>query len=52
MFNKLSHTFHRFSRTFWVVAGTHFIDVIGNTLLMPFFALYITQKLGGFQQIH
>jgi MFS family permease len=29
-----------------VVAGTHFIDVIGNTLLMPFFALYVTQKFG------
>jgi MFS family permease len=24
----------------------YFIDVIGNTLLMPFFALYITQKFG------
>ncbi|HNO85653.1 MAG TPA: MFS transporter [Anaerolineales bacterium] len=46
MFNKLSLTFHRFPRTFWVVAGTHFIDVIGNTLLMPFFALYVTQKFG------
>jgi MFS family permease len=26
------------------VVGTHFIDVIGNTLLNPFFALYVTQK--------
>ncbi len=44
MFNKLRNIYHRFPRTFWVVAGTHFIDVIGNTLLMPFFALYVTQK--------
>ncbi|MBI3161753.1 MAG: MFS transporter [Chloroflexi bacterium] len=44
MFKKLSATYHEFPRTFWVVAGTHFIDVIGNTLLMPFFALYVTQK--------
>jgi len=44
MFNKLRDTYNQFPRTFWVVAGTHFIDVIGNTLLMPFFALYVTQK--------
>ena len=44
MFEKLSQTYHEFPRTFRVVAGTHFIDVIGNTLLMPFFALYVTQK--------
>jgi len=44
MFEKLNKTYHNFPRTFWVVAGTHFIDVIGNTLLMPFFALYVTQK--------
>lgn len=37
-------TYQKFSPTFWIVIGTHFIDVIGNTLLNPFFALYITQK--------
>ncbi len=46
MFERLSRTYHEFPRTFWVVAGTQFIDVIGNTLLMPFFALYVTQKFG------
>lgn len=44
MFNNLRNTYRQFPRTFWVVAGTHFIDAIGNTLLMPFFALYVTQK--------
>lgn len=44
MFQRIEDTFHEFPRAFWVVAGTHFIDVIGNTLLMPFFALYVTQK--------
>lgn len=44
MFEKLSKTYHEFPRTFWVVVGTHFIDVIGNTILNPFFALYVTQK--------
>jgi MFS family permease len=44
MFENLRTTYNQFPRTYWVVAGTHFIDVIGNTLLMPFFALYVTQK--------
>lgn len=43
---NLRSTYEQFPKTFWVVAGTHFIDVIGNTLLMPFFALYVTQKFG------
>jgi len=46
MFEKIKHTYNEFPQTYWVVAGTHFIDVIGNTLLMPFFALYVTQKFG------
>jgi MFS family permease len=44
MLERLSNTYHQFPRTFWVVVGTQFIDVIGNTLLNPFFALYVTQK--------
>jgi len=44
MFEKLQKTYDQFPRTFWVVVGTQFIDVIGNTLLFPFFALYVTQK--------
>jgi MFS family permease len=46
MLENLKITYNQFPRTYWVVAGTHFIDVIGNTLLMPFFALYVTQKFG------
>jgi len=46
MFENLKAAYNQFPRTYWVVAGTHFIDVIGNTLLMPFFALYVTQKFG------
>lgn len=44
MLHRLTTIRDQFPRTYWVVAGTHFIDVIGNTLLMPFFALYVTQK--------
>ncbi len=46
MLKNLKVTYRQFPQTYWVVAGTHFIDVIGNTLLMPFFALYVTQKFG------
>jgi len=46
MFENLNKTYNQFPRTFWIVVGTHFIDVIGNTLLNPFFALYVTQKFG------
>ncbi|RJP51124.1 MAG: MFS transporter [Anaerolineaceae bacterium] len=44
MIERLQQTYNQFPRAYWVVAGTHFIDVIGNTLLNPFFALYVTQK--------
>jgi len=44
MFTRLNKIYHEFPRRFWIVVGTSFIDGIGNTLLFPFFALYITQK--------
>lgn len=46
MLNRLGKTYDEFPSLFWVVVGTLFIDGIGATLLFPFFALYITQKLG------
>ncbi|MCA2002222.1 MAG: MFS transporter [Chloroflexi bacterium] len=46
MFEKLRKTYNEFPRVYWVMVGTQFIDVIGNTLLFPFFALYVTQKFG------
>jgi MFS family permease len=44
MFTQLNKTYHEFPSRFWVVVLARFIDGIGNTLLFPFFALYITQK--------
>ena len=44
MINKLEKLYHEFPRQFWVVVITDFIDGIGNTMVFPFFALYITQK--------
>ena len=44
MFDRLKKIYHEFPRLFWIVVAISFVDRIGNTLLFPFFALYITQK--------
>lgn len=46
MIARIRTTYHEFPATFWIVVLTSFIDVIGSTLLFPFFALYITQRFG------
>jgi len=46
MFNRLQKIYDDFPKKFWVVVGTSFIDIIGNTLLFPFFSLYITERFG------
>ncbi len=42
--SRAGKIYHEFPFRFWIVVLTSFIDAIGNTLLFPFFALYITQK--------
>ncbi|MGD8865518.1 MAG: MFS transporter, partial [Anaerolineales bacterium] len=44
MINRLRSTYKEFPRSFWVLAGSGFIDRLGATLVFPFFSLYITQK--------
>jgi MFS family permease len=44
MFARLNKIYHEFPQQFWVVVVTSFIDGIGNTMVFPFFALYVTQK--------
>ena len=44
MFTRFRKVYHEFPHQFWVVVITSFIDGIGNTMVFPFFALYITQK--------
>jgi len=44
MFNQLRQTYRDFSRAFWLVAFASFIDQIGNFILMPFIALYVTGR--------
>ncbi len=46
MFAKIHKIYHEFPGKFWVLVGALFIDVIGATLIHPFFALYFTQKFG------
>jgi MFS family permease len=42
--NRFSAVYHSFPSKFWVLVVAMFIDMIGGTLLHPFFALYITSK--------
>ncbi|RPI52360.1 MAG: MFS transporter [Acidobacteria bacterium] len=38
--------YREFPKKFWIVAGVHFIDKIGATIVFPFFALYVTSQFG------
>lgn len=44
MIARLQQTYYKFPGKFWVLTLTVFIDMIGGTLLFPFYALYITQR--------
>jgi MFS family permease len=44
MYTRFEKIYHEFPKKFWIVVGVSFVDLIGGTLLFPFFALYITQK--------
>jgi MFS family permease len=44
MLPSFQKIYQEFPRKFWVVVAVSFIDRIGQTLLFPFFALYITRK--------
>ncbi len=46
MFRRASEIYRQYPSKFWVIAGASFIDVVGRTLIMPFFTLYVTQKFG------
>jgi len=41
---RIKHVWQAYPSKFWVIVVTTFIDVIGATLIFPFFALYITQR--------
>ena len=46
MLHRLQSTYHEYPSRFWVLVGASFIDRVGATILMPFFALYVTHRFG------
>jgi len=42
--NRASQIYREYPRSFWMMIGVNFVDRLGGSLLIPFFALYITQK--------
>lgn len=44
MLSRLKKTYRRFPRDFWVLMLASFVDMLGGSLIFPFFALFITQK--------
>jgi MFS family permease len=46
MLDRLRSTYHDYPSNFWVLVGANFIDTIGRTAMIPFFALYVTDRFG------
>jgi MFS family permease len=44
MLQKIKATWREFPTQFWIVVLATFMDMLGATLIFPFFALYITAK--------
>ena len=44
MIDRLRSTYHDYPRNFWVLVAASFIDTIGRTAMIPFFALYVTDR--------
>jgi predicted MFS family arabinose efflux permease len=43
---NLKNTIAEYPRGFWMLMGINFINFLGNNLIFPFFALYISKKFG------
>lgn len=44
MIDRLRSTYREYPSNFWVLVGASFIDTIGRTAMIPFFALYVTER--------
>lgn len=44
MLANLRKTYHKFSKGFWLLMAVSFIDMLGSSLIYPFFSLYMTRK--------
>ena len=43
---NIKNTIAEYPRGFWMLMGINFINFLGNNLIFPFFALYISKKFG------
>lgn len=44
MFAAIGRRYREYPPKFWLVVGVSFIDIVGGTILYPFFTLYLTWK--------
>ena len=44
MFASFKKTYKRFSKDFWLLMTASFIDMLGRSLVFPFFSLFLTNK--------
>jgi MFS family permease len=44
MLSKFRETYKKFSKNFWLLMVASFVDMLGGSLIFPFFSLYLTQK--------
>jgi MFS family permease len=44
MLSKFKNTYSKFSRDFWLLMFASFVDMLGASLIFPFFSLFMTQK--------
>ena len=44
MLVKFKQTYRKFSKDFWLLMFASFIDMLGGSLIFPFFSLFMTRK--------
>lgn len=44
MFIRFKKTYNKFSKDFWLLMTASFIDMLGRSLVFPFFSLFLTEK--------
>ncbi len=44
MFAGIKHTYRKFPKGFWLLMAISFVDMLGSSLIFPFFSLYMTRK--------
>ena len=44
MLSRFKETYRKFSKDFWLLMFASFIDMLGGSLIFPFFSLFMTRK--------